>query len=79
MKNLLRQLRKKTLWPLSEVIRTPKGKAVFFGSVGVFVVAVTVGVMVVAGGQQTYLSESYQSSQKPKSASPPPSSTLEEL
>ena len=75
MKNLLKQLRKKNLWPLSEALKAPTGKAVLFSSVGVFAVAVTVGVMVVAGGQQSSLLEGSQSSQKPESSSPTPSST----
>jgi M6 family metalloprotease-like protein len=75
MKNLLKQLRKKKLWPLSEALKTPKGKAVFFGSVGVFVVAVTVGVIVVAGGQQSSLPEASQSTAEPKSSSPTSSSS----
>jgi hypothetical protein len=61
MKNLLKQLRKKKLWPLSEALNTPKAKAVFFGSVGIFVVAVTVGVMVVVGAGQ--LPQSSQSNE----------------
>jgi hypothetical protein len=50
--NLMRKLREKKLWPLSEAIYGTKGRAALFGSVGGVLVGVMVGVFVIAGSQQ---------------------------
>jgi M6 family metalloprotease-like protein len=75
MKNLLKELRKRKLWPLSEALKATRAEVLFFGSVGFFVVAVTVGVMVVAGGLQTSLPEASQSSKEPTPGSSDPNVT----
>ena len=71
MKNLLKGLRNRKLWPLSEAVYGSKARAALFGSAGGVLVGLLVGVLVVAGSQQWSIPPQTDESSKPTTSSSP--------
>ena len=71
MKNLLKGLHNRKLWPLSEAVYGSKTRAALFGSAGGVLVGLLVGVLVVAGSQQGIIPAVTDESSKPTASSSP--------